>query len=287
LDDLVAWLLGDEMGRDKLALLVICMLSISVLVAHLSWRLRRSGGPRLRMARGTWVGFWLVESCKLFFWVGIPLVVLARGALVREMGVPVTLVEPIDAPLSEPASSWHWIARGLAWIEVTDVQGLVRMGAGLVAGGGALVVLVAVWVWYVRAVLPSASLAIEPLPAVAWWDALRQAFLAQFLWAFYRGFALLLVPQRVQGALLGLALISAQWALDPRNWHELFSSRGYRVVLQWMLAFFTVVVSLVTNQLWFLIGMHALWVWVSGRLLAHLSRRLLERAAPSVSRPTS
>jgi len=285
--ELVAWLLGEEMGRDKLALLVLCTLSISVLVAHLGWRLRRSGEQRRRMARGTWVRYWLVESCKLFFYVGIPLVVLARGALVREIGVPVTLVEPNNASSTEPAFASHWIARGLAWIEMTDVRSLVRMGAGLAAGSGALVVLVTVWVWYVRTVLPSASLVIEPLPAVVWSDALRQAFLSQFLWAFYRGFALLLVPQRVQAALLALALISAQWALDPQHWHDLFSPRAYRVVLQWMLAFFTVVVSLVTNQLWFLIGMHALWVWVSGRLLAHLSERLVERAVPSISRPAS
>jgi len=283
----VAWLLGEEMGRDKLALLVLCTLSTSVLVAHLGWRLRRSEHRHRRMWRGTWVRYWLVESCKLFFCVGIPLVVLARGALVREMGVPATVVEPIDVSATGPALAWHWIARGLAWIEVTDVQSLVRMGVGLTAGGGALVVLVAVWVWYVRTVLPSAGLVIEPPPAVVWSDALRQAFLSQFLWAFYRGFALLLVPQRTQAALLALVLISTRWALDPQHWHDLFSPRGYRVVLQWMLAFFTVVISLVTNQLWFLIGMHALWVWVSGRLLAHLSGRLLERAVPDFSRPTS
>ena len=124
------------------------------------------------------------------------------------------------------------------------------------------------------------------MPAVLWWDALKQALLAQFLWAFYRGFALLVVPHRTQAAFLALALISIPWALDPRHWYDLFSPRGYRVVLEWMLALLTVVVSLVTNQLWFLIGMHVLWVWVSGRLLAHLSERILERTVPSVSRPT-
>ena len=101
----------------------------------------------------------------------------------------------------------------------------------------------------------------------------------QFLWAFYRGFALLLVPHRAQAALLGLALISIPWVLDPRHGHELLSPRGYQVVLKWMLVFLTVVVSLTTYQLWFLIGMHALWVWISGRVLAHLSERALEKAA--------
>jgi hypothetical protein len=286
LDELVAWLLADEMGRHKLASLVFCMLSTSVLAAHLDWRLHRLAARRRWTVRPTWVRYWLVESAKLFFCVGVPLVVLARGALVREMGLPVTLIGPSGALLSDSGSSGFWIARGLAWLEVTDVQGLVRLGTGVAAGIGALAVLVALWVWYARAVLPSAGNVVERLPVVAWWDALRQAVLAQFLWAFYRGFALLLCSDRAQAALLALALISIRWALHPRHWQDLFSSRGYRVVLEWMLALFTVVISLVTNQLWLLIGMHTLWVWGSGRLLAHLSERMPEKAVLSVTRPS-
>jgi hypothetical protein len=162
---------------------------------------------------------------------------------------------------------------------VTDVQGLVRLGTGLAAGVGALLVLVAVWVWYARTVLATAGLSLQSIPSVPWWEALRQAFMSQFLWAFYRGFALLLVPHRAQAALLALLLISIPWALNPRHWYDLFSARGHRVVLEWLLVLCTVLVSLATDQLWFLIGMHTLWVWASSRLLAHLSARYLEEAA--------
>jgi hypothetical protein len=193
------------------------------------------------------------------------------------MGVPITLVGSADALSGD--SRWNWITRGLAWLEVTDAQGVIRLGAGLAVGMGALLALVVVWVWYARTVLPAAGLALESPDAVPWWDALRQALLAQFLWAFYRGFALLVVPHRAQAGLLGLALISIPWALDPRHWHDLFSARGDRVVLEWVLALFTVLVSLAANQLWLLVALHALWVWVSGQLLAYLSERSVDRSA--------
>jgi hypothetical protein len=113
---------------------------------------------------------------------------------------------------------------------------------------------------------------------VSWWEALRQALLAQFLWAFYRGYALLLLPNRAQAAMLALALISIPLALHPQHRRDLFSVRGYRVVGEWLLALLTVLVSLATDQLWFLVVMHTLWVWIGGRLLAHLSERLLGEA---------
>jgi hypothetical protein len=138
--------------------------------------------------------------------------------------------------------------------------------------------LVAVWVWYVRKVLATSNLRFDVSPAVPWWEALRQALLAQFLWAFYRGFALLLVPNRAQAALSALALISIPLALHPQRRRDLLSSRGYRVVEEWLLALLTVLVSLATRQLWFTIAMHTLWVWVGRRALAHLSERSLGEA---------
>jgi hypothetical protein len=82
---------------------------------------------------------------------------------------------------------------------------------------------------------------------------------------------------------LALALISIPWMLDPRHWHDLFSPRGYRVVQAWMLGFFTVVVSLATDQLVVLIGMHVLWVWGSARLLALLAERSPKQAASTLT----
>jgi hypothetical protein len=269
----LAWLLDGELGRDKLALLVLCTLSISVLAAQVRWRLRRSPILKRGILGRTWVGRWLLESLRLFFCVGIPLTLLGRGALVREMGLPLTLVGEVQAGDAVPA--WTWISRVLAWLELTDALSLARLGAGLAVGVGALVTLVAVWVWYERTVLASADFRFEGRPGVSWADAVRQALLAQFLWAFYRGVSLLLVPQRAQAALLALGLISIPWALHPRHRRDLLSTRGYQVVQEWLLALFTVLVSLATNQLWFLIVMHTLWVWVSGRLLAHLAESSL------------
>lgn len=271
--DHLAWLLAGDLGRDKLALLVLCMLAISVLSAHVSWRLRRPASGQRRIRERIWVARWLVACLQVFFCVGIPLGVLARGALVREMGLPVTLVGPASSSFEDAPFAWPWLVRGLAWLELADAQGLVRLGTGLALGVGALAVLGAVWLWYARAVLAPANLALAMRPLVPWWDALRQAILAQFLWAVYRGFALLVIPDRTQAALFALALISIPGALSPRHSHDLLSMRGYLIVQEWLIALFTVLISITINQLWLLIVLHALWVWGSGRLLTHLVER--------------
>ena len=92
--DYSLWLLADDLGRDKLVLLVLCMLSASVLSAHLRWRLGRVSSAQGESDRRGWAGRWLGACWQLCLSLGIPLGVLMRGVLVREMGVPVTLVEP-------------------------------------------------------------------------------------------------------------------------------------------------------------------------------------------------
>jgi hypothetical protein len=270
LGELLAWLLADDLGRDKLALLVLCTLAMSVLASQLSWRLRRGVGRWRGAAGRTWAGRWLAECIRLFFCVGIPLGVIWRGALVREMGLPATLVAPIGLSRVNDAFSWSSAVRWLAWLELTDLRALARLSAGLAVGTGALVALVVVWVWYARTVHIPVGRVVDTRRAVHWWDALRQALSAQFLWALYRGFAYSLVPNRAQAGMFALALISIPWALNPWHWHDLPSPRGHQVVQVWLLALFSVLVSLTANLLWFLILMHTLWVWVSGRLLAHL-----------------
>jgi hypothetical protein len=275
----MVWLLADDLGRDKLILLVLCMLSLSVLSAHVRRTPKTLGASQ---GRG-WARQWLGVCWRLCLSLGIPLGVLMRGALVREMGVPVTLIEPLGSTATDGGAIGPWLVRGLAWMELSDVQGVVRLGAGLAAGIVALLVLSAVWVWYARAVLASEGLTFDVLPSVPWWAVLWQAFLAQIPWAFYRGFALSIVPDRAQAALLGLTLISLPWALDPQHRRDLFTPRGYRVVLEWLLALSTVLVSLVANKLWLLVVMHGLWVWTSGRLLAHLSERFLQEASSTTA----
>jgi hypothetical protein len=278
LAELLPWLLDDAWGRDKLALLVLCVLSISVLAAQLRWRLGRGSAREGDAGTRSWVRRWLLESVRALFCLGLPLGVLWQGALVREMGFPSTLIGPSSLPRGDGGFAWSGTARWLAGLELADAQALVRLGSGVAVGGGALLVLVAIWIWYARVVLRPAGLALGAPPAIPWWEAVRQALLSQFLWAFYRGFAWSVVPDRAQAALLALALISVPWALDPQHRRDLFTSRGYTVVQTWLLALFTVVVSLATNMLWFLVLMHTLWVWSSGRLLSHLSERAAREA---------
>jgi hypothetical protein len=201
----------------------------------------------------------------LFYYVGIPLVVLWRGALVREMGIPTTLVG------LAPVGSWDGIVV-LSLLGITEAGDAYRLLRGLAVGGGTLGALIVLWVWYARTILcttePGFS---DPLPSVPWWEALRGALFLQLLWALYRGFAAMLIPNHVYAAFASLALVSIPWMLDPRRWHDLFTPRGYLVVQDWLFALLTVFVSLTTQALWFLILVHVLWRWVSGRVLAHLS----------------
>jgi hypothetical protein len=275
--DPLTWLLAEDLGRDKVALLVLCMLATYVLSAQLDWRWRRSAaGPsnaRPGVARHgavsalgrSWFGRWASQTLRLFYYVGIPLVVLWRGALVREMGIPTTFVG------LAPVESWDGmvVLSLLGMAETDDVLQFVR---GLVVGGGSLCALVVLWVWYARTILRRVAPGrCEPLLPVPWWEALREALFLQLLWALYRGFATVLIPNRVYAAFASLALVSIPWLLDPRRWHTLFTLRGYLVVQDWLIALLTVFVSLTTPSLWFLILVHTLWRWVGGRVLAHLS----------------
>jgi hypothetical protein len=270
--DSFTWLLSDDLGRDKVALLVLCMLAIYVLSAQLDWRLRPVAASPGRARQGavsalgrSWFGRWTGQILRLFYYVGIPLVVLWRGALVREMGIPTTYVE------LAPAGNWDGTAI-LSLLGMAEAGDALRFVRGLAVGGGTLCALVVLWVWYARTILcttePGPS---DPLPAVPWWEALRGALFLQLLWALYRGFAMVLIANRVYAAFASLALVSISWMLDPRRWRDLFTPRGYLVVQDWLFALLTVFVSLTTQALWFLILVHALWRWVSGRVLAHLS----------------
>ncbi len=261
------WLLSDDLGRDKVALLVLCMLAISVLSAQLDWRLGRAGvrrGPVSVLGR-SWFGRWTGQTLRLFYYVGIPLAVLWRGALVREMGIPTTYVGLAQV------GRWDGTAvlSLLGMAEAGDALHFVR---GAAVGGGTLCALVVLWVWYARTILCTAELGpSDPLPAVSWWEALRGALFLQLLWALYRGFATVLIANPVYAAFASLALVLIPWVLDPRRWHDLFTPRGYLVVQDWVFALLTVFVFLTVQTLWFLILVHALWRWVSGRVLAHLS----------------
>jgi hypothetical protein len=106
-----------------------------------------------------------------------------------------------------------------------------------------------------------------------WWEALREAVLAQLLWALYRGVVALWVPDRVYVAFISLALIALTWLASPWPWHRLHTVEGaYASVRRWMLALFTSFLWLVADSLWLLTLFHAVWIWTSGAVLSHMAR---------------
>ncbi|MBL7202581.1 MAG: hypothetical protein ISS56_20800 [Anaerolineae bacterium] len=256
--DRLAWLLSAQMGREKLALLVLCALTIDVLAAHLSWRLFYAGtGHRLvtTLARSV-AGHGLAQVARVLYYAGIPFAVLWRGGLNAQVGVTTAYVD-------------EWESGGfLQLLGLNDAQAMDRVTTGVAVALGTLCLLIAVWVWYARAV---PGIGVDPV-LIPWWTALREAILVQMLWALYRGFVATLTTDPVSVALVSLALITLGWTLNPWRRHLLFTSRGVLVVRDWICALFTAFSSLMIHALWWMIVMHTLWIWVSGRVLARLSR---------------
>jgi hypothetical protein len=242
LQDVLAWLLAADLGRDKLALLLLCSLSTYAVATNLIYRLRLK----------SWLGRWLVQFFRLAYYVGIPCAVLWRGGLVSQMGIPTTFAAQEVSVLA---------MRLLGLGQARDMLLVVR---GLMLGAGALCLLVVVWIWYARTV----SGELDPDVRVSWWIALREAVFMQLFWAFYRGFVATLTSDRTVIAFGGLALVAFAWLWSPRRRQDLFTPRGYLVVQDWMCALFTAFMSLTVQALWLLIVVHVLWLWVGGRVLS-------------------
>jgi hypothetical protein len=203
--------------------------------------------------------------------VGVPLIVLWRGVLYRDlyrkMGIATTYVGP-----------WYL---GLLLLGLGESEQILALGLGTAIGGALLGCLFLVWVGYARVVLERLGPGVPAmLSAVPFWVALREALYLQLLWALYRGVADLLTGDPLWAAFISLALVTFSWALDPRRRRDLFCVRGYLVVQDWLLALFTAFLSLTVQALWFLILMHTLWLWFSGQMLAHLARGTAYQAAP-------
>jgi hypothetical protein len=244
--DVLVWLLSVELGHDKLALLLLCSVSLYALATNLAHRLALDGSRH---------GRWAIQLARLLYYLGMPCTVLWRGGIVSQMGIPTTYAGQDTSVL----------AVSLLGLEAQD---MLLVGRGLVLGAGAMCLLVIVWVWYARAV-PSALEASVQMP---WWTALWEAVLMQLHWAFYRGFLIALIPDRTTASFASLALVALCWLSSPQRRHDLFTLRGYLVVQDWMCALLTAFLALTTQALWLLVLMHALWLWVGGRVLAHFLR---------------
>ena len=243
--DPLLWAVGPELTREKLTLLVLCMLGMQVLAAGLAFR--------LRLRRSAW-GRALVHLIRACFYLGIPAAVLWRGALVPSLGVPATYVE--DSP----------IELGLQLLGIGEPEGLLAAWRGVAIAGGLFALQIALWVWYAR----TALLAPDGQAALSWWAALGEALLAQVYWAFLRGVAALYTADPVYVATAGLALAVAPWLLDPWRQRQLTEARGYRVVQGYLAALCTAVLVTSVDVLWLLILTHALGLWVGGRVVARL-----------------
>jgi len=233
------------LAREKLTLLVLCMLSMHVLAANLAWR--------LRLRRSAW-GRALVQLIRAFFYVGIPAAVLWRGVLVSALGVPTTYVEESALELA------------LQLLGVGEPEGLLAMGRGVAIVGGLLALQIVLWVWYARTV----PLTPEAEGSLSRWAALGEAFLLQVYWAFLRGVAALYTADPAYITLAGFGLAVLPWPFDPRRRSQLMQARGYRVVQDYLAALCTAVLVFSADVLWLLIAAHALGLWVGGRVVARL-----------------
>jgi hypothetical protein len=276
-DPLYVWLLSDPLDGQKLALLVFCMSGIHVLSAQLAWRMSLAGAGRgpLAILWHSWLGRGIAQLLRLFYYVGVPLIVLWRGVLdrtvVREMGVATTYVGRTPRFVGRTP---HFVGRhlGLLLLGLGEPEHAMHLGIGMAIGGAMLGLLLVVWAWYVCVVLEQSgapeTVIVSPLP---FWVALREALYLQLLWALYRGVAAMLTGDRLWAAFISLALVALSWALDPRRRLDLLSTRGYLVVQDWLCALFTALLSLTVQVLWFLVVMHTVWMWFSGQALAHLA----------------
>lgn len=239
------WAVGPELSREKLTLLVLCLVSMQIVAANLAWRLG---------LRRTLVGRSLIQLVRACAYAGIPAVVLWRGALLTAVGAPTTYVE--QGPLE----------LALQLLGIGEPEGLLAVGRGVTVGVGLLALQIGLWVWYARTapVSPDAS------ATLSWWAALGEAFVAQFYWAFLRGVAALYTAERVYVALAGFALALLPWPFDPWRRKELATPRGYRVVQDYIAVLCTAVLVLSADVLWLLVLAHALWLWVGGRVVARL-----------------
>ena len=249
----LAWLLGDEFGREKLALAGVCSVMLYVLAGHLGRRLCPGG------VKG-WLGRLLVQTGRLCYYVGLPAVAVWRGELYSEVGIPTTL-----------AGSWQGSPRRYL-IALTRSTSLAGIGQGITLAVGLLVLLLGIWIWYVRVSRGPGS-ASEPKPAhpVAWWDAAREAVYAQLLWAFYRGIAAQWTGERSYAAFAGLAIVGISWLLNPWRRERLGEPWGASLIVSdWVLAVGTALITLSVRSLVLLIPLHTVLAWASNRVLHHV-----------------
>jgi hypothetical protein len=261
---LAGWILSAEFGRQKLSLLALCIASMYVVSSRLQWQLTQPRrGRRLvlrvgqsQLARGAF------QLARLMYYVGIPVAALWRVGHLQELALPTSRVQNWDAGALFGLSGG--VAPGSA----------AGFGAALAVLGASLLLMMTVWVWYAHAALRApAPGPRRPLPPFAWWLALREALFLQVFWLFCRSVVRLWTGDRIWVAFGSMALTMLMWALSPLRVARLRDPfRAHVEVQHWMLAMWTGAAYVATNLFWPQVLWHALWLWLSGRFLSHLSR---------------
>jgi hypothetical protein len=167
-----------------MGVLILLSLLISVLGSELAWREQTPAPGRVnefiaRLTRTT-VGRGLFEIARFLYYLGLPYAAAFVGfADLRALGLV----------------SLDWVV-GVRW-------------AILLAVGGWLVLL-AVWLPYIRATESAPSLVAE------WPRRPVEVLYMQAHWAFYRAGAIMLLDNTYWGAFAGLALVALEAFADPR-----------------------------------------------------------------------
>jgi|GEM_PF-5661041 len=248
--DRLAWLLAPDMGREKLALLVLCAWLLDVLIVNLAWRWRRGQVPRSVTVRAPG------SVLTLVYRAGIPLGVLWRGVNTRQVGIPTTWVVGQD-------NVWSWlgIEAAQAPLFLSRVVVIWLMGVAFWA---------ALWTWYARTV--DDPVVHTPL---SWWQALFNALGLHMLWALYRGIAALWITNSTGVVLVGVILALAGWLLDPFRRNAMFSPGQQQwVTRDWALLLWTAWAANVGCSLCLLILLHWAWLWVGERILGFVGQRV-------------
>ncbi|MBN1583816.1 MAG: hypothetical protein JXA89_24125 [Anaerolineae bacterium] len=247
------WLLSADLEREKLALLVLCMIVGYVLSTNLVWRLfylSKSGVSGERSTRWSWIGIWVKQVGRLLYYVGVPCIVFARGALLYQAGIPMT-----------------WVARSnsVPWYQLVanEMLNLESIGMAAAVWIGGVCLFSAVWIWYARVGAGGVK-----RQSIALWQAFREALFFQMLWAFYRGVISMILSNPAIVAFVVVALVSVSWLLSPlRRKSSGDLACGYQTVRDWILALLTACAAPGIRLLWLLVLMHWLWLWTSDRIL--------------------
>jgi len=248
--------------RIELAVWTAGSVLLSVTGAQLAWHAERKPQGRTAQFRtrltGNPFGRAFLFLLRFVYYLGLPYIALLRHAL-----SPVVI-----GLLGTQTSDLPWWRLG--W-NLTEWAGALGWAIGL--GGVAAAALALSW-WNARRALegelPSGGL----LPAPTLLVTARESLYAEIHWAFYRAAPLLFIADPYWGALVGAAIVVAEWALDP-YWRaaqsEANGSRREALLTQIAWLALSTAIFVLARNVWPIIALHVTLAWALGRWVTLLS----------------